>query len=190
MTDKIEGEFYLQGVREMASGFLLKPDHTFRFFFTYGALDRYGTGKWEVKGDKLVLNSAPGPGNDFALVSSHKTENEFINIAVDHENPMLLNYVYVSLQNGKEGSWEKMNSHGNVQYPPQEIKTISLLFEFCPERFSVFQIEDPGHNEFIFRPEPWLVEVFLDHFELQIINGELMGKHPLMDGDQFTYSRQ
>ena len=40
----ITGEYYLQGVIETASGFKLNDDSTFEFFFSYGALDRYGSG--------------------------------------------------------------------------------------------------------------------------------------------------
>lgn len=187
--DKIAGEYLLQGVREMASGFLLKPDHTFQFFFTYGALDRYGSGKWELKNDTLLLNSAQRPGNDFTLVSSRKTENDFINIIVDHENPLLLSNIYCSLEGGAEGTWEKMNQRGDVQFGPREVESISLLFEFCPERFSVIPVIVPGHNEFVFRPEPWLLELFLDNFQLKIHEQGLMGRHPLLEGNTFIYKR-
>lgn len=34
MAYNISGEYFLQNEREMASGFLLKPDNTFRFFFS------------------------------------------------------------------------------------------------------------------------------------------------------------
>ena len=44
MADTSAEEYYLTGVREMASGFLVKPDNTFQFFFAYGALDRQGAG--------------------------------------------------------------------------------------------------------------------------------------------------
>src|SRR5450432_943541 len=66
-TAALPGEYYLQGVMETASGFLLKPDSSFQFFFSYGALDRHGSGKWAVKENKLILNSAARPEYDFAL---------------------------------------------------------------------------------------------------------------------------
>jgi hypothetical protein len=45
----IPGEYYLRGVTEVGSGFLIKADSTFEFFFSYGALDRMGSGKWNAK---------------------------------------------------------------------------------------------------------------------------------------------
>ena len=189
MTDTIEGEYHLQGIREMASGFILKPDHTFQFFFVYGALDRYGTGTWNVKNEYVILNSAAKPGNEFSLVKSSKTDNDFINVVVDHTNPMLLRHVYCSLQNGAEGSWEQMSQHGDVQFPPQPVDSISLLFEFTPERSSQVPVIIKNHNVCVFRPEPWLTEVFLDNFQLKISGDGLKGKHPLLEGDQFIFSK-
>ena len=55
------GEYYLRGVMETASGFKLNPDSSFQFFFSYGALDRMGSGKWTVRGNELILNSRPRP---------------------------------------------------------------------------------------------------------------------------------
>ena len=43
------GEYYCESISEMASGFNIKPDSTFEFFFSYGALDRFGTGTWQKK---------------------------------------------------------------------------------------------------------------------------------------------
>ncbi|MBK8301812.1 MAG: hypothetical protein IPK90_15565 [Chitinophagaceae bacterium] len=56
----LTGEYFLTGVREMASGFLIQPDNTFQFFFAYGALDRMGSGTWSVKGDSIFLTVLPG----------------------------------------------------------------------------------------------------------------------------------
>ena len=56
------GEYQLRGVREMASGFKLNEDSTFQFYFSYGALDRFGEGRWTMKGNSLILNSRQSPG--------------------------------------------------------------------------------------------------------------------------------
>ena len=47
------GEYYLRGVMETAAGFKLNEDSTFQFFFSYGALDRQGRGKWTTEGHPL-----------------------------------------------------------------------------------------------------------------------------------------
>jgi hypothetical protein len=42
-TNNITGVYNLRGVMEMASGFKLNNDSSFEFYFSYGALDRYGS---------------------------------------------------------------------------------------------------------------------------------------------------
>jgi hypothetical protein len=189
-TATLPGEYYLQGMREMASGFLLKPDSSFQFFFSYGALDRQGSGKWAVKDDQLILNSAARSPYDFALVESKKVAGDFITVRIKDNNTNLLRYVHYSLQNGVEGSWLPANKDGEIKFPKQDIATISLVFEFCTERFSTFSITDKTHNDFTFRFEPWLMEVFLKDFTLQIDKDGLFGRHPLMEGGEYRYGKE
>jgi hypothetical protein len=56
------GEYSLSGVMETASAIQLNEDSTFRFYFSYGALDRYGSGKWSVHEKNIILDSKPYPG--------------------------------------------------------------------------------------------------------------------------------
>ncbi len=184
----IPGEYYLQGVRETASGFLLNYDGTFQFFFSYGALDRQGSGTWKLTDDKIVFNSRTKPGFDFSLVESKKTNVEGITIRIQDNNPHLLRYVYASLEAGKDHSWIPASDTGVISFPQVSTDSISLLFEFCPERFSSFKIEN-DHNDFTFRFEPWLVEVFLSDFTLQTGESILTGGHPLMTGDEYRYEK-
>lgn len=186
----ISGEYYLQGMREMASGFLLKPDHTFQFFFTYGALDRVGSGKWAVENGRLFLNSLAKPPNGYTLVKSGKKEHDFIQIVLEGDNHMAMRHTFVSLEDGAEGSWKQMNQQGDVQFPKQEIHSISLLLEFCPERIAVIPVAYKDHNEFIFRLGPSIIEVFFDNFSLQAGPNALSGGHPLMQGNEFRYAKQ
>lgn len=184
------GEYYLQGMREMASGFLLKPDHSFQFFFTYGALDRVGSGTWAEEKGRLILNSAAKPANGYTLVKSGRKDHDFIHIVLEGNNPMAMRHTFVSLDNGTEGSWKQMNQQGDVQFPKQEVHSISLLLEFCPERITAIAVTGKDHNEFIFRIEPSIIEVFFDNFTLNIEPDALSGGHPLMEGNTFRYSKQ
>lgn len=190
MQQTIPGEYYLQGMREMASGFLLKPDHTFQFFFTYGALDRVGSGKWSEANGRLLLNSSAKLPDGYTLVKSGKREHDFIHILLEGENTMAMRHTFVSLADSAEGSWKQMNQQGDVQFPNQEVRSISLLLEFCPERISSIPVADKDHNEFIFRMGPSIIEVFFDNFSLQVEPDTLTGGHPLLQGNEFRYTRQ
>lgn len=187
--EKTAGVYYLHGVKETASGFKLEPDGTFKFFFTYGALDRYGSGNWTIENDKAVLWSKPWSGKDFALVDSKDIGGNLIALNIVGGNPVLLKHVFFSLRNGETGSWQQTNEQGLVTFPMHEVTTISIVFEFCPERFTHFTIENNNHNYFEFRFEPWLMEVFFDNFSLKIERYVLTGKHPLMRGEKYAYEK-
>ena len=76
--EKVAGMYHLQEVKETASGFKLHADGIFQFFFTYGAIDRYGSGKWTIEEDQVVMQSRTWPGNDFAGVDSKMIQHDFI----------------------------------------------------------------------------------------------------------------
>ena len=75
-TTILPGECIIQNLREMASGFLLKADQTFQFFFTYGALNRFASGNWEQEGDKVIFNNRKYPKR-FTKLSVTKGHNSF-----------------------------------------------------------------------------------------------------------------
>ena len=94
----IDGEYYLEGVMEVGSGFKLNADSSFEFFFSYGALDMYGSGKWSIRKDSIILNSKTSPGKDFKLVSSVTSKNNFSTIKLENENTGLYRIVYCRIR--------------------------------------------------------------------------------------------
>lgn len=184
------GEYYLAGVPEMASGFNLNADNSFQFFLAYGALDRYGSGEWKEDQGRIVFQSKPWSGKDFALIESKTVEDDAIVIKITDANEQVLRHVRASLGEDTTGYWQLADDSGLIQLQKQNaVSGISLLFEFCPERVSVFRIENPFHNYFEFRFEPWIVEYFFDNFRLDIMDEGLKGAHPMMEGRDFYYER-
>lgn len=189
MSTTTTGEYLLNNVREVASGFLLNPDYSFQFFFSYGALDRQSRGTWKQEGKSIIFNSGKWPGADFTVVkSSQPTDaDEGIIVELEQPNPMLAAYLHLSLARGAENSWIQFRQHGHLHLPPQEFDSISIQFEFCPERFSILPVTH-GHTSFTIRPEPTLFELYLDNFSLQHSPKGLSGGHPLMQGE-FEYEK-
>ncbi len=187
--EKTAGVYHLQDVKTTASGFKLNPDGSFLFFFTYGSIDRYGSGQWAIDNDHIILKSRPWGGKDFAWVGSKLVNQSFIMAKIVGGNPVLLNHVFFSLKNGETGSWVKTNERGEVAFPLQPVTTVSMVFEFCQERFTHFSIDNPADNYFEFRFEPWLMEVFFTNFQLKLSRYALSGKHPLMQGEKFVYEK-
>ena len=56
----LSGHYYLQGVREVGAELLLKPDGSFEWGMSYGAVDQYAQGRWTERAGKVELLSA-GP---------------------------------------------------------------------------------------------------------------------------------
>ena len=184
----IPGEYYLRGVTEVASGFLLKPDSTFEFFFSYGALDRMGSGKWVAKGKEIILNSKPRPPHDFSLISSKQVTGDFITIKINDRNELLQRYVYAKIKFTDTVMEGMTNEKGEIQFPRKTMEGLSLQFQFCPEKTSVFR---PGneHNYFEFRFEPWITEYFFSDFHLKVDGKDLKGKHPLLDEKEYRFEK-
>ena len=186
----VAGTYYLTGVMETGSGFKLSEDSSFEFFYSYGALDRYGSGRWSVQDNKVILNSKPYPGNDFKLVKSISTKNNFTTIQIDNSNKMFNRFVY-SLQKTKDGdSLVNANSNGTIILSGKTTDTIHLFFELTPERISSFAIDNKENNSFTFQFQPWIVEVFFKDFMLEFKEDHLEGPHPLLEKPSYTYTRE
>lgn len=182
------GEYYLTGAMETACGFKLNQDSTFQFFFSYGALDRFGEGSWSIKNNTIVFNSKPKTVQDFQLLNASGGKKEVITIQVKEINEMLSNHVYCKIKGGGKEQ-EGMTENGTIQFQPQLIETIELILEFCPEKKSVFTVASTGQHAFEFKPMPWLMEVQFQNFALSFTEEGLRGGHPLSEEKTFFYEK-
>ncbi|WP_338874335.1 hypothetical protein WBJ53_01810 [Spirosoma sp. SC4-14] len=185
------GEYYLTGVREVGSGIKLNADSTFEFFFAYGALDRFGKGTWKFHENQLLLNSAARPPKDFALVTSRKEPGDGLMIRIVDPNKQLLHYVDCAIKNGTDIQQKETNAEGLARFSEPGAEAISLRFQLCPDRYSVFTIDKGEHNYFEFRFEPWIAEVFFDHVGYRLVDGNLEGPLPLLEpGKTYSFVRE
>lgn len=181
------GEYYSQEKRETVSAFRLNADSTFDFFYSYGALDRFGKGKWNIENNTIILNSnKPRPDKDFSLIKSMNKSDDTIVIHIIDDNEVVKNHVVCCLINQGEKN-AMITENGIARFPKQLVDSIALLLELCPDRYSIFNVKDKADNYFEFKIEPWISEVFFENFKLIIDNKKLVGKHPLLDGEKFTY---
>lgn len=186
VNNKVAGVYNLTSVMETASGFKLNPDSTFEFYFSYGALDRYGSGNYQVKNGSILFNSKPYSGKDFRLVDSTANENNFTTIRIHDENPAFYSFVYCVLKTPGGDSLINANEEGIISLPVK-IDTITLMFELSPERASTFVVNSKKANNYTFNFEPWALEVFFKNFGLQHQPNKLVGKHPLLKEGMYTF---
>lgn len=183
------GDYYLRGVMETACGFKLNTDSSFEFFFSYGALDRWGAGRWRVANNAIVFNSSTKPERDFALLKSSAGEKDKITLQLKEENEMLRRYVHCKIKGGGKEQEGTMNKEGFVEFALQPVETIELIFELCAEKKSVLILTANEEHHFEFRAEPWLMEVYFQNFRLMLIKDGLTGGHPLSDKTTFSYEK-
>ncbi|MFN8257265.1 MAG: hypothetical protein U0W24_16335 [Bacteroidales bacterium] len=183
------GEYYMERVPEMASGFRLNNDMSFNFFFTYGALDRFGNGKWKLNNGHIIFESENWPGHDFEIIESQSNTKDKIIFELKDTNPGLVPYIYISLNDGKPDSWIPFQSDGKIETDFLACSTIAIACEFCPERFTLHKSE-AGNNFFRIKPRNWLFEYFFKGFSLQIHEKGLFGKHPLNMQKEFLFIKK
>ena len=188
--DSIPGEYYMRGVMETASGFQINADSTFQFFYSYGALDRYGKGTWRMINDTtIILNGEKRPPLDFKLVKHEERNDDFITVQITDANKNLLRYVAGGIKTETGAEEFQTNNDGIAQIKRQPVDSIALIFTFCPDRYSVFPVTGKD-NYFLFQFEPWIATVFFENFLLTYKNNMLTGKHPLLEGDDFSYEKE
>jgi hypothetical protein len=184
----VAGEYHLQGIMETASALLLKRDSTFELYFSYGAADRKGSGKWSLANGRITLNSRPRPATDFELVEQKSTSDTLTTITIITPNQQFLPFIEVMLRSANGDREGKPDNHGIFRAEKVPLTAIELFFSLCPERFSTFPV-DPKSNHFTFKILPWISEIFLENVVLTVTKKGLTGQHPLLKGDQFEYDR-
>lgn len=183
------GEYYLKGVMEVASGFKLNGDSTFEFFFSYGALDRSGSGKWSMKGNEIEFSSDKKPAADFSLVRSENIQDlPGTAVKIITGQSYLASYMHARFVAGGQSELVNANSHGIIQSKFKHPDTLYLAFEFCPDKIFAWPVKDQPHNYFEFKMEPGIADVIFDHFTLHWTTGKLSGPHPLMKEKQFEFT--
>jgi hypothetical protein len=183
------GEYYMHGVMETASAFALKADSTFEFYYSYGAVDRYGKGKWYQKGDSIVLNSDEKHTSNFKLVKSEQHPGKDLTIKFSNPDRNLLSYLSCLARSSKEQDFGRTDNNGIATIPLKSADSLYVVFELCPERISSFKVTNK--NYFEFELEPWVAEVTFDNFSLRLTDKGLEGHHPLLEPTKVVlYERQ
>lgn len=183
----ITGSYFLEGVRETASGFQLKSNYTFTFFFTYGGLDRYGSGIWEANKNILILNSRSTPRKNFQVLSAKRVNDNFVTVKFSNDNPGLNRDIECILYTARGRQKLYSNDEGIVKFPKNVVDSIQIFSALFPDHPFTFIVTNKIENSFEFAFDKSIAEVFFEDFTLLLTNDMLVGKHPLLNGNQFRY---
>ena len=184
----ISGVYYLIGVMETASGIKLNPDSTFQFFFSQGALDRAGDGKWSIRNDEIVLHSDKA-NEGIKLVESWKAASDSSIVEFESENEMVLPYIHVSIKGKDRSDFRNLNENGKVGFDEVVGGAIYVFFELCPEKIHEIIPANKDDNHFKIAVLSEIFNVDFDNVKLKLIDGNLQGEHPLLTGSDFKYEK-
>lgn len=183
----LAGEYLMDGPRGVHTGIRLSNDHHFLFFYSQAGVERTARGSWyQQDEDTLVLDTGTPPGDDFALTEERLLYGSDIRVGVQAENPVLHTHVLCRIEGGGRSQQLRGSRNGVFTFSPQSVESITLVFDYCPEKKTVFK---PLHafNQFDFHFQPWIMDVYFRHWQLQLHGRLLKGSHPLLNGDQWSF---
>ena len=98
--EDLAGRYILQGVMEVGSELLLKPDGSFEYMLAYGAADYWAKGTWRYENNSVILNSAGRKEAPFRLLRSEAGKPGRIRVWVINKNNHGVENIRVALQAG------------------------------------------------------------------------------------------
>ena len=179
----LTGEYSMEGKREMVSIIKINEDSTFNFYFAYGAADRYANGYWSQSGKTMVLNTPEKTEPDFILVESKHSSSKKFAIKITDANKQVLPYVSAFVKGKKTELQERANGEGEIEFSNADIDTIYLHHEIWSNDPVAIPVDDKKKNYFEFRINPDIVNVVFKDIVLTPGDNELVGSHPLMEGE-------
>lgn len=181
------GEYYLKGVMETAAGFKLNPDSSFEFFFSYGVLDRTGSGRWKQEANNIILSSEKQYEQPLSLMAEKKIPGNQIVVHIDEKDPFLAGAFYCLLKDGHTDLQGKTNQDGEMIFKHATGDSILFATELFPEKRIAFAINTKKSNHFTFKVEAHALDVHFSDLRLNWEPGKLSGAIPLLKPGNYQF---
>lgn len=179
------GVYVLEGVREMVSGFQLKPDHTYEFHLTYGAADYWSKGVWRIENNLVVLTTPGKAKEPFRLLKSEKKpaasnpEMDAIRVRIVAPNGRPVPNIQVQVQTiAGDHSKQQTDSEGIAYFRPDQ------PLQACAFEVRVYQLQtepmlvNSGHNDFTFEINgEEITQVRFENERLAPVEGGFLLRH-------------
>ena len=174
----VAGHYVLQGVMEVGSELLLKPDGTFEYMLAYGAADYWAKGTWRRDGKSVVLHSSGKEEQPFRLLRSDAGKPGRIRVWVMGNNNKAVANIHVALKAGDDHLEATTDSEGAAVFP-DTAKPKAVYFEV-----RVYQLEagpfdvNPAHRDFYFQINgDAIIQVLFKDEPLVVDGNALIMKH-------------
>jgi len=116
-ADDVAGHYVLQGVMEVGSELLLKPDGNFEFMLAYGAADYWAKGTWRRDGNAVILQSSGKEEEPFRFVRSEPGKAGRIRVWVIGKNGKGVENIHVQLEAAGKHLEATTTSDGAAVFP-------------------------------------------------------------------------
>jgi hypothetical protein len=190
MAQELAGRYQLTGIHEMAAGFQLNADSSFRFFYSYGAVDREAGGTWHREGDTIRLQAYKVPGNDFEILKK-STQPGNINIHIKDGNSYLAQTVRCMVVTSKASYWVQAAATASISIAEQQPCQLYLQHQLYPDVVSLLKDTADANNYFEVALLPSLQQVSFKGIVLIIQNDTLhMPANYLIDHPNIRFVKQ
>lgn len=172
MGQSLSGIYSLRGGREMASAFKFEPDSSFQFFYSYGAVDRFAEGSYEIDSNKVVLKSTKEGGQDFEVIKQKKKGKNFFIKIVDLNSYLTQNILVIGIKADQKYEYIT-DEHGIAEMKENDLDRIVLQHGLYPDIYTSI-MEAPNDNTYFeVALKPSLEQVSFKGIVLYLVNGEL-----------------
>jgi hypothetical protein len=146
----VAGHYVLNGVMEVGSELMLKPDGHFEFMLAYGAADYWAKGTWRRDGNAVVLTSAGKEEAPFRLLRSEAGKPGRIRVWVMGKNGKGVPNIDVKLLGAGEPLKARTDEEGAAVFPDAP-KAHAVAFEVRVYELDAGPFEiDPKNKDFYF----------------------------------------
>jgi hypothetical protein len=173
-SQDLAGHYVLQGMREVGSELLLKPDGQFEFMLAHGAADYWAKGTWRREKDSVVLNSAGKREEPFRFVRSEEGARGRIRVWVIGKNGRGVPHIRVTLH-AADGESEATTTGDGAAVFPDVAKPRALSFDVrvYDVHAGPFEI-DPSHKDVYFEINADAIQQVLFNDERLEIDGNTL----------------
>jgi hypothetical protein len=146
----VSGHYVLQGMMEVGSELLLKPDGQFEFMLAYGAADYWAKGTWRREKDAVVLNSSGKKEEPFRFLRSDAGTQGRIRVSVIGKNGKGVPHIRVTLHAAGGESEATTTDDGAAVFPdvpdPRAVSFEVRVYEVQAGPFDI----NPAHKDVYF----------------------------------------
>jgi len=187
----LNGVYRMAGGHEMVAAFQFKSDHSFEFYFIYGAVDRHAKGTYEIKDNQILLHADKKPGHDFTVLKALH-QGDGTTVQVTHPNTALLRHITAVFKKGNETDQQYSDETGRMHTAIVNCDTIYVAHTLFPDMPTlIYPTAGKNENYFELTMNPSLAELSFSGFVLQMNGEDLEGSLPwLFEREKAVFEKE